>query len=85
MTQPPDAERLSELSHRLRNAVAGIRTTAQVLLGRLNRRDDLPESWAELVNRIVAETHNLEAAIGDLENLAQPSASTGLKEPAGEE
>jgi signal transduction histidine kinase len=71
----PDGESLRDISHSLRNPVAGIRTTAQVLLDRLNRRDDLPASWAELVNRIVNETYNMESAINELEKNIQPSGS----------
>jgi signal transduction histidine kinase len=81
-----DEERFSEIIHRLRNPVAGIRTTAQVLLGRIAGRDDLPESWADLVNRIVTETYNIETAISELEKDVQPSDSrTGSTEPVGEE
>jgi signal transduction histidine kinase len=81
-----DSDLFGEITHRLRNPVAGIRTTAQVLLGRIGRRDDLPESWAELVGRIVKETHNMEAALNDLERAARPSDSdTEAAESTGEE
>ena len=66
---------LRDISHRLRNPIAGIRTTAQVLLGRLNNRGDVPESWVELVNRIVKETHKMETAINELERSFPPSGS----------
>jgi len=76
----PLMEPFKSFFHRLRNPIAGIRTTAQVLLGRLERGENVPESWIELATRIVSETRELERVVREMEQRPEVSGHPGEPE-----